>query len=84
VGLLDVPVARDFENGNGGRPADPVFVLCVGRSGSTLPRLLLDTHPDLAWPPETNIPLATLLGIPTPTETPAFAGAQVPVLAEGR
>jgi protein-tyrosine sulfotransferase len=40
-----------------GRPsADPVFVLCMGRSGSTLLRLILDTHPDLACPPETNIP----------------------------
>ena len=36
--------------------ADPVFVLCMGRSGSTLLRLVLDTHPDLACPPETNIP----------------------------
>jgi sulfotransferase family protein len=35
---------------------DPVFVLCVGRSGSTLLRLLLDTHPTLACPPETNMP----------------------------
>jgi Sulfotransferase family len=39
-----------------GRAADPVFVLCVGRSGSTLLRLILDSHPDLACPPETNIP----------------------------
>jgi hypothetical protein len=36
--------------------ADPVFVLCHGRSGSTLLRFLLDTHPDLACPPETNLP----------------------------
>jgi hypothetical protein len=43
-------------NGHGGRVADPVFVLCMGRSGSTLLRLILDTHPDLACPPETNIP----------------------------
>jgi Sulfotransferase family len=56
VGLLDVPVPCNFENVNGGRVADPVFVLCVGRSGSTLLRLVLDTHPDLACPPETNIP----------------------------
>jgi hypothetical protein len=28
----------------------------MGRSGSTLLRLILDTHPDLACPPETNIP----------------------------
>ncbi len=31
-------------------------MLCMGRSGSTLLRFLLDTHPDLACPPETNIP----------------------------
>jgi hypothetical protein len=36
--------------------ADPVFVLCNGRSGSTLLRFLLDAHPDLACPPETNLP----------------------------
>jgi hypothetical protein len=35
---------------------DPVFVLCNGRSGSTLLRFLLDAHPDLACPPETNLP----------------------------
>jgi len=38
------------------RMIEPVFVLCIGRSGSTLLRLILDTHPDLACPPETNIP----------------------------
>jgi protein-tyrosine sulfotransferase len=42
--------------GGAGQSADPVFVLCMGRSGSTLLRLILDTHPDLACPPETNIP----------------------------
>jgi hypothetical protein len=36
--------------------ADPVFVLCNGRSGSTLLRFVLDAHPDLACPPETNLP----------------------------
>lgn len=36
--------------------ADPVFVLCNARSGSTLLRFLLDTHPELACPPETNLP----------------------------
>lgn len=36
---------------------DPVFVLCNGRSGSTLLRFLLDAHPDLACPPETNVPM---------------------------
>jgi hypothetical protein len=39
-----------------GIPGDPVFVLCNGRSGSTLLRFLLDAHPDLACPPETNLP----------------------------
>src|SRR5450755_5166086 len=38
-----------------GASADPVFVLCMGRSGSTLLRFLLDAHPDLACPPETNV-----------------------------
>lgn len=34
----------------------PVFVFCMGRSGSTLLRFLLDAHPDLACPPETSLP----------------------------
>jgi hypothetical protein len=56
--------------GNGGARAgdDPVFVLCAGRSGSTLLRFLLDAHPDLACPPETRLPwlarqLATAWGV---------------------
>jgi len=40
--------------GNGA--ADPVFVLCAARTGSTLLRFLLDAHPDLACPPETELP----------------------------
>jgi protein-tyrosine sulfotransferase len=39
-----------------GGVADPVFVLCMGRSGSTLLRFLLDAHPELACPPETSLP----------------------------
>lgn len=35
---------------------DPVFVICHGRSGSTLLRFLLDAHPELTCPPETNLP----------------------------
>lgn len=35
---------------------DPVFVICHARSGSTLLRFLLDAHPELACPPETNVP----------------------------
>ena len=41
-------------------PADPVFVLCAARSGSTLLRFLLDAHPDLACPPETELPTLCL------------------------
>jgi Sulfotransferase family len=36
-------------------PDGPVFVLTGGRSGSTLLRLILDSHPDLACPPETGV-----------------------------
>ena len=42
--------------GSDGAGDDPVFVLCAGRSGSTLLRFLLDAHPDLACPPETRLP----------------------------
>src|SRR5713226_3921591 len=44
---------------------DPVFVLCCGRSGSTLLRFLLDAHPDLACPPEMKLPevFARLTGL---------------------
>jgi Sulfotransferase family/SCP-2 sterol transfer family len=33
----------------------PVFVLCMGRSGSTLLRTILDSHDQIACPPETNL-----------------------------
>jgi hypothetical protein len=41
----------------GNSPADPVFVLCAARTGSTLLRFLIDAHPDLACPPEAELPL---------------------------
>jgi protein-tyrosine sulfotransferase len=48
----------------GGLPLEPVFVLCMGRSGSTLLRFLLDAHPELACPPETSLPaLCTRLAV---------------------
>jgi hypothetical protein len=41
------------------RPRPSPFVVGVGRSGTTLLRLMLDAHPDLAIPPETHfVPLA--------------------------
>jgi hypothetical protein len=46
----------DDKDGVAGRLRDPVFVLCMGRSGSTLLRFLLDAHPELACPPETSLP----------------------------
>jgi protein-tyrosine sulfotransferase len=36
----------------------PVFVLSPARSGSTLLRFILDSHPELACPPETDFSLA--------------------------
>jgi hypothetical protein len=52
------PAGGGPREGDGGAQAgnDPVFVLCSGRSGSTLLRFLLDAHPDLACPPETRLP----------------------------
>jgi hypothetical protein len=42
------------------RPGDanrvPVVILSSARSGSTLLRFLLDSHPDFACPPETRVP----------------------------
>jgi hypothetical protein len=35
--------------------ADPVFILCAARTGSTVLRLMLDCHPELTCPAETNL-----------------------------
>ena len=35
--------------------AAPIFLLCYARSGSTLLRYILDTHPDIAAPPELHL-----------------------------
>src|SRR6185437_1179652 len=60
---LGTVAERVGSNGSSGGAADavaarpdPVFVLCMGRSGSTLLRFLLDAHPELACPPETSLP----------------------------
>lgn len=47
---------RGSAAGGTGSTEDPVFVLCMGRTGSTLLRFLLDAHPELACPPETSMP----------------------------
>jgi protein-tyrosine sulfotransferase len=67
--------------------ADPVFVLCNGRSGSTLLRFLLDAHPDLACPPETNVPamcaqLATVWSLIEGAPLSANRGDEPPVIPE--
>ena len=64
---MNTQFAGELAAGNaaavGGSP-EPVFVLCMGRSGSTLLRFLLDAHPDLACPPETSLPaLCTQLAV---------------------
>lgn len=33
----------------------PIFVLCYARSGSTLLRYILDTHPEIVAPPELHL-----------------------------
>jgi protein-tyrosine sulfotransferase len=50
-------VASAERRPDSGGIGQPVFVLCGGRSGSTLLRFLLDAHPNLACPPETNLPV---------------------------
>jgi hypothetical protein len=70
-----------------GEFADPVFVLCNGRSGSTLLRFLLDAHPDLACPPETNLPalcgqLATVWSLIAGAPLAAKTGDEPPVIPD--
>lgn len=57
MGPLGGPVVSDagLARVAGLAQPDPLFVLCMARSGSTLLRFLLDAHPDLACPPETNL-----------------------------
>jgi Sulfotransferase family len=67
--------------------ADPVFVLCNGRSGSTLLRFVLDAHPDLACPPETNLPalcaqLATVWSLIEGAPLSANRGDEPPVIPD--
>jgi|HubBroStandDraft_1064217.scaffolds.fasta_scaffold10071_4 hypothetical protein len=67
---------------------DPLFVMCEARSGSTLLRFLLDAHPEVACPSETNIPglchemvivWSLMTGHPAPSR---LMPGQLPVLAD--
>ncbi len=82
-----MPVADAGDGGGKESFADPVFVLCNGRSGSTLLRFLLDAHPDLACPPETNLPqlcvqLATVWSLIEGAPLSANRGDEPPEIPE--
>lgn len=64
------------------RPGDsPVFILTASRSGSTLLRVILDSHPRLACPPETGITSACMQLAMT-CDVLEHAGAASPTLDE--
>jgi Sulfotransferase family len=80
-----IPLAAPIGAPRAGGAAEPVFVLCGGRSGSTLLRFLLDEHPDLACPPETNLPgmavqLATVWSLIEGAPLSAERGDEPPVI----
>ncbi len=62
---LPVVLMTDQEPGRGRlRLSEPVVVLTCARSGSTLLRFILDSHPELACPPETSVvDLCTRMGV---------------------
>ena len=65
-----------------------MFVMCEARTGSTLLRFLVDAHPDIACPSETNLPalcheLVTLWSIMTGHPVPnRLAPSQLAVLPD--
>lgn len=76
-----------LEGRRSGEFGEPVFVLCNARSGSTLLRFLLDAHPDLACPPETNVPamaaqLATVWSLIEGAPLAAERGDEPPEIPE--
>jgi protein-tyrosine sulfotransferase len=81
------PMSGNGSDDTGCSFADPVFVVCNGRSGSTLLRFLLDAHPELACPPETNLPamcaqLATVWSLIEGAPLSANRGDEPPVIPE--
>jgi hypothetical protein len=75
------PRTSDRNGAPGARPPVP-FIVGVGRSGTTLLRLMLDAHPDLAIPPETHF-VPELIAL---FEADEDAGAEevVEIIASGR
>jgi hypothetical protein len=81
------PAVADSTISREGASSGAVFVLCGGRSGSTLLRFLLDAHPDLACPPETNVPalcgqLATVWSLIEGAPLSANRGDEPPEIPE--
>jgi protein-tyrosine sulfotransferase len=60
-------------------PAPPVFIVCNARSGSTLLRCLLDSHPEIACPGETRLAKLTASLLEFSTQfAPAPSGPDTP------
>jgi Sulfotransferase family len=53
--MTDAPISELASGAAIHNDGSPVFILTASRSGSTLLRFILDSHPDLACPPETMI-----------------------------
>jgi Sulfotransferase family len=53
--MTDAPVSGLIHGATPAEDGPPVFILTASRSGSTLLRFMLDSHPELACPPETRI-----------------------------
>jgi protein-tyrosine sulfotransferase len=84
---VSAPAFTDNATSREGASSGAVFVLCGGRSGSTLLRFLLDAHPDLACPPETNVPalcgqLATVWSLIEGAPLSANRGDEPPEIPE--
>jgi protein-tyrosine sulfotransferase len=65
-------------------PAPPVFIVCNARSGSTLLRCLLDSHPEIACPGETRMAQLTACLLEVSTQlaaTPSGPAAPRPAAA---
>jgi hypothetical protein len=84
---VSAPAVASSTASREGASSGAVFVLCGGRSGSTLLRFLLDAHPDLACPPETNVPalcgqLATVWSLIEGAPLSANRGDEPPEIPE--